>query len=405
MLDPQQRQGLSNLARYYRHHLLDDVMAFWEPRTKDAEAGGYLTCFDRQGKATDTDKYVWFQARQLWMFSALHRRIAPRPLWRDLAGWGREFIVRHASAGGGRWHYRLDRAGRVKQGPISIFTDMFVLAGLCEYALATGDPTDLGRIRATYDAVEANVRDPAFKALFHGTWSPKYQRHGPFMLALHVAGLATEVLGEDRTRPLIDLCLEKILHVFARDERGLLFESVGRDGALVDEPEGRVINPGHTFESAWFCMEEGLRRGDGGVVHRAAEICDWAWEAGHDAGVGGIVAYRDADGGAPLQTDWHRETDLRWDDKVWWVHSEALYALALASLVTGDAARMDRFLELHDWCRRHFHDPLYGEWYAELRRDGSPKNTDKGTPWKAAYHLPRAMMLLAMLFERAAADE
>jgi len=119
--------------------------------------------------------------------------------------------------------------------------------------------------------------------------------------------------------------------------------------------------------------------------------------------MGGIVAYLDADGKTPLQTDWHRETDLRWDDKMWWVHGEALYALALASLVTGDAPRMDRFRGLHEWCRRHFHDPLHGEWYAELRRDGSPKNSDKGTPWKAAYHLPRALMLLTMLFERAAA--
>jgi N-acylglucosamine 2-epimerase len=60
----------ASLAKFYRKHLLQDVMAFWEPRTRDSESGGYLTCFDRKGNLTDTDKYVWFQGRQLYMFSA-----------------------------------------------------------------------------------------------------------------------------------------------------------------------------------------------------------------------------------------------------------------------------------------------------------------------------------------------
>ena len=36
---------------------------------------------------------------------------------------------------------------------------------------------------------------------------------------------------------------------------------------------------------------------------------------------------------------------------------------------------------------------------AELYRDGTPKLTDKGTPWKAAYHLPRALMHIMQLFD------
>ena len=81
--------------------------------------------------------------------------------------------------------------------------------------------------------------------------------------------------------------------------------------------------------------------------------------------------------------------------------AEALYALALAAVASGSNERFDRFLDLHAWCQAHFYDREYGEWYPELRRDGTPKLTDKGTLWKAAYHLPRALMLIALLFERA----
>ena len=256
------KASIAELAAFYRRHLLEDVMPFWEGRTADRECGGYFTCFDRTGKLTDSSKYIWFQGRQLWMFSALYRRLEPRPEWLELARHGRNFIIRHAYAGDGRWNFQLDRAGGVQKGAISIYTDHFVLSGLCEFALATGTDKDMALIRATYDAMERAIHNPDFKDLFHGVWSPQYQRHGLYMMTVHVAGLAEPLLGTARTRPLIDHCLEKILYVFAKDDRRLLFESVGRDGALIDEPEGRVINPGHALESTWFCMEEGRKRAD-----------------------------------------------------------------------------------------------------------------------------------------------
>jgi N-acylglucosamine 2-epimerase len=396
---------LAALSEFYRRHLLREVMPFWESRTRDSECGGYLTCFDRAGNLTDTDKYTWFQGRQLYMFSALHRNVEPRPHWLDLARHGRDFLVRHAYAGNGRWNYHLDRAGAVRQGTISIFTDHFVLQGLGEFALASGEDADRGLIGETYDAIERNTRDLDFKDIFHGTWSPRYRRHGVYMMGVNTASLVAPVLGPVRTRPLVDHCLEQILHVFAKDDRRLLFESVARDGSVVDEPEGRVINPGHTLESTWFCLEEGLRRHDRGIVDRAVQIADWAYERGHDRDCGGIFSFLDASGQEPLQTDWHRETRMFWHDKAWWVHAEALYGRALAAVETGSEERFAQFLELHDWCQRHFYDPEYGEWYAELWRDGRPKNDHKGTMWKAAYHLPRALMKLMLLFRRSASRQ
>jgi N-acylglucosamine 2-epimerase len=389
----------AELARFYRRHLLEDVMPFWETRTKDSQCGGYLTCFDRTGNVTDTDKYIWFQGRQLWMFSALYRQVDRRPLWLELARAGRDFLVAHAYAGNGRWLYQLDRVGRIKRGTISIFTDMFVLAGLCEYAMAAADDQDHDLIRQTFDTLERNVLDPEFKDIFHGVWNPHFQRHGIYMIALPTADRAGEIVGHRRVRPLVDRCLEQILYVFAKDDCQVLFESVGRNGQVIDDDEGRVLNPGHALESMWFCIEEGKRRGDRAIIDRAVKIVDWMYRLGYDAQYGGIVSFLDVSGIEPRQMDWHKEINMMWHDKAWWVHSESLYALALAAVESGRRDFLDRFLDLHTWCQKHFFDPEYGEWYPELYRDGGPKLTDKGTPWKAAYHLPRALMKLMQLFE------
>ncbi len=393
-------QTRQDLAAYYRKHLLEDVMPSWEPRTKDAECGGYLTCFDRAGNVTDTDKYVWFQGRQFYMFSALHRQVEQRELWLDLASHGRTFLIDHAYAGDGRWHYQLDRAGDVKRGTISIFSDHFVFAGLCEYAQATGRDDDMTLIRNTFDAIERNTFDLDCKDIFHGTWSPKYKRHGLFMFAVHACNLARPLLGDERVRGLADHCLSEVLYVFAKDEHRAQFEQVARDGSVViDEDEGRVINPGHTLESMWFCIEEGLQRNDQAIVDRALTVADWAYDLGYDREYGGIVSFLDASGAEPKQMDWHKETNLMWHDKAWWVHSESLYTLALATVLRGGPGDWDRFIDLHHWCREYFYDDEYGEWYPELYRDGSPKLTDKGTLWKAAYHLPRALMKIMQLLE------
>ena len=94
---------------------------------------------------------------------------------------------------------------------------------------------------------------------------------------------------------------------------------------------------------------------------------------------------------------------MSWHDKVWWAHCEGLYDLALCAVTQDSPLWFGRFLDLHDWCQKHFYDPEYGEWYQALDREGRPKVTDKGTLWKAAYHLPRALMKVMKLFESVSA--
>ena len=392
-----------DLAAYYRKHLLEEIMPFWEARTMDSEGGGYFTFFDRQGSLLDKRKFIWVQARQTYMFSALYRQIEKRPDWLALAKQGRDFLVAHAYAGDGRWFYQLDQHGAVEQANRSMASDAFAIVGLTEYALATGDDSDRELIRESFDAYERNTKDPDNVEFFHFVFDPTCDHHSPYMLAVNVCGTLRELLGEARTKPLMDLALNKILYTFAKNEYRALFETLNRDGSLVDTEKGRTINPGHALESMWFCMDEAIRRGDSTLRDRCIEVSDWHIENAWDHEQGGILAFIDPEGGQVKVSHSVKGIGEIWDSKIWWVHSEALYTLALCCIYGENPLHPQRFMDLHRYTREKFYDPEYGEWYMYLNRDGRPQDDRKGNGYKSAFHIPRALMKLILLFERVGA--
>ena len=401
MLDSAEKKSLAQL---YRDHLLNDVMPFWEKRTWDEQYGGYLTCFDRKGELTSANKGMWVQGRQLYMFSALYNQLEKRPTWLELARKGRDFMCANGYAGNGRWYYQMDRQGKVNESRLSLYTDAFALMGLCEYAVAAGTNEDMGLIEETYSAYERNFSATDFGEYFHFIHDPRYDYHGKYMITINLAGLAERVLGSERVRPLIDRSLEQILHVFAKDEHEALFEVVTKDGKI-DEHQGPIINPGHVLECMWFCMAEARRRKDQSIIDRCIQISDWAYARGYDPEYGGIYDIVTLDGYDLTQSDYIRSNYLRFDpdfhpdEKSWWVHSEALYALLLGAVLTQNQQCYTRFSELHEWTFDKYSDREYGEWYMKLHRDGTPKNTDKGAPYRGAFHVPRALMLIMLLLE------
>lgn len=59
---------LKQLKEQYKEELLNNVLPFWIQHSQDKECGGYFTCLDRTGKVFDTDKFIWLQDREVWMF-------------------------------------------------------------------------------------------------------------------------------------------------------------------------------------------------------------------------------------------------------------------------------------------------------------------------------------------------
>ena len=79
--------------------------------------------------------------------------------------------------------------------------------------------------------------------------------------------------------------------------------------------------------------------------------------------------------------------------KLWWPHNEILIASMMIYRDTGDEKYLDAFYKTLDYCKEHFADPEYGEWYGYLRRDGLPTMpSTKGSTFKGPFHLPRSLI-------------
>ena len=105
--------------------------------------------------------------------------------------------------------------------------------------------------------------------------------------------------------------------------------------------------------------------------------------------IGGILLGIDAEGHTPFEANS--------DKKIWWVHTDALYALLLAHQLTGESWCADWYDRVHDWSFAHFSMPECGEWRQRLDRHGSPITDLIALPVKDPFHLPRAAILILQL--------
>ena len=388
---------LQELRELYRHDLLDSVVPFWLAHSLDREYNGYLTCLDRNGSVFGTDKQVWGQGRGTWLFSKLYNTVDRREEWLEAARCGYRFLVAHCFDSDGRMFFRVTRDGRPLRKRRYLFSEAFGVIACAEYFRATGDGRALQRAKATYRLMVDLHRTP-------GALPPKVfpetrvtKAHAMPMILLATTQELRQVDTDSLYTEVVDDALHEVLHHFVNREERALFETVGTNGERLDSPEGRCINPGHAIESAWFIMHEGRYRDDPGLIQQALEILEWSLEWGWDDEYGGLLYFVDAEGKPPEQ--------LEWDMKLWWPHSEALYALLLAHHLTGEAKYLAWYEKVHEWSFAHFPDPEYGEWFGYLHRDGSLSTTLKGNMWKGPFHVPRAMWLcLRLLEEMKAAD-
>jgi N-acylglucosamine 2-epimerase len=371
-------------SEIYQRELSLRVLPFWQDHSLDEECGGYFTCLDREGKVYDTDKFVWLQARQVWTFARIYNRVDGMARWLDIARHGAEFLAGHGRDRQGDWYFSLDRRGRPLVQPYNIFSDCFAAMAFAELATATAADEHRQVAVTTFENILRRRENPK------GRYSKTVKGTRPlinFALPMILCNLTLElepVLSADRVERTIDECLELIMGLFYHPEEKLVFENVNPDGSLSDCFDGRLINPGHGIEAMWFVMAIARRRQDRSLFEKATQIVIDILEFGWDEEYGGLYYFLDAKGHPPQQ--------LEWDQKLWWVHLEALVALSTALAGTGRAECRRWFERIHEYAWDRFPDPKYGEWFGYLNRRGEVLLDLKGGKWKGCFHVPRALM-------------
>ena len=376
-------KDLKKLAEQYKSELLENVVPFWMNYSRDTEYGGYFTCLDRDGKIFDTDKFVWLQGREVWMFSSLYNKVEKRAEWLEMALQGAQFLLDHGRDKNGDWYFSLDREGEPLVEAYNIFSDCFATMSFGQLSIATGKEEHAKIAKDTFEKVLQRSANPKGK---YSKSVPGTRPLKGFSLPMILCNLSLEIehlLPKEMVETTIEQCIKEVMEVFYQEESGLILENVHPDGSFSDSFEGRLLNPGHAIEAMWFVMDLSVRLKRPELTNKAVKIVLNTLKCGWDQEFGGIFYFLDCKGYPPQQ--------LEWDQKLWWVHIETLISLIKGYALTDNPECLEWFEKVHDYTWSHFPDPGKGEWFGYLNRRGEVLLPLKGGKWKGCFHVPRGL--------------
>ncbi len=380
------------LASAYKHELLERVVPFWLEKSQDPKYGGYFTCLNREGEVFDTDKFIWLQTRQVWLFSMLYNRVEKRPEWLDCALQGGEFLKKYGHDGSLNWYFSLNREGQPLIQPYNIFSYTFAAMAFAQLGLATGNQEYSEIALKTFDIILKKQDNPKgqYNKAYPGTRNLKN-----FALPMILCNLSLEmehILGATEVEKTAKEVIHQVMEVFYRPEHGLIVENVNADGSFSDTFDGRLLNPGHAIEAMWFIMDLGVRFNQPETVSKALKIALQTLDYGWDKKYGGIFYFMDLKG--------HPTQQLEWDQKLWWVHIETLITMIKGYQLTGSQEALRAFEKVHDYTWKHFRDDQYHEWFGYLNRRGEVSFNLKGGKWKGCFHVPRGLYQVWQTLEK-----
>lgn len=382
--------SVESLRQLYRAELLDSVIPFWLKYAMDWKNGGICTCISDQGEILSTDKYMWSQLRAIYTFSCLYNKIEKRQEWLDAAMNIYEFVKNRGRDGEARWMYCVSKDGRPLQGATSIYADGFAIGAFLELAKATSDKEATGLAIETYRNVQKYLPYPGTYRTDPLPIPPGTKAHGISMIFAHFFyNLGDYLDNPEIKRAGLDHA-EQVMNDFISPGRQLLFEFVKEDKCTSGSPVPETVVPGHVLESMWFMIHIYRQEGNNNYIRKAIDCIKWHIEKGWDPEYGGILLAQNARGSF-------------WEDKentkLWWVHTEAIYALLLAYSLTKEDWCLEWFVKVHNYAFSRYPVPVYGEWLQRLDRQGNSINNIAGLPVKDPYHLARALINCIQLLE------
>ena len=367
---------------------------FWLKNGMDHKYGGVYTCLDRKGEIYSTDKSVWMQGRCGWIFAYLCHMYGSRPEWLEASKSCLDFLEEHCinHDAGGRMYFTVTEDGRPLRQRRYYFSEAFYAMANGEYYGVTGEREHLDRARRAYDLywdLAHGMPDPT--GLGPKT-IPETRTGRAFGIPMIILNVTSVLLRVDPERKALyeeraAQCVDEIFKYHVKPDLKCVLENVAEDGTpRLYYTEGRTVNPGHDIEGVWFLLEHAKRTGDKELVEKAAQIFDWAIEAGWDNEYGGLLYFTDCLKKPPEAYE-H-------DMKLWWPHNEIMISSLMLYRDTDREEYLDWFDKTLEYCKAHFADPEYGEWYGYLRRDGKPTMPPtKGSTFKGPFHVPRALSM------------
>lgn len=412
-----------DLLGFYHEHVEGSLLPFWT-RALDYEHGGIYTCYNNTGdELVSTDKYTWSQGRFMWLWSKIAELISENKIrgkqgeYLDHLAKTARFLEANVFLENGNCAYLLTEEGNKKESipgegfNTSLYADCFVALGLGKFAALSYDKKRLERALQLYDRIReridaGNIRTEPYPI------PEGYRAHSIPMIMLNVVQELTEATRKlshpeaGKMRKHSVSYMKDIMDHFYREQDHRIVEMLPDDPSSECEPLlSRHVNPGHTIESMWFVIHTAQRTHHQGYADKAVQAIEKAIDLGWDPACGGLLRFVDKKGDKPRgkeQSTKYEQLILdTWDMKLWWPHSEALYATLLSFELTGNKKLLRRYEMMHEYVFETFPNPdkETGEWIQIRDREGNPVDKIAALPVKDPFHILRNMLLIIDLLE------
>jgi len=225
---------LKKYADQYKIELLESVVPFWMNHSKDSEFGGYYTCLNRKGEVFDTDKFMWLQGREVWLFSMLYNKVEQKQEWLDMALFGAEFMKKYGTDAQGNWYFSLTREGKPLIQPYNIFSDCFAAMAFSELYKATRNEEHKKIALDTFNNILKRQDNPKglYTKAFPGT-RPLKNFSLPMILC-NLSLIMEDLLGSEHVNKTIQPLIKEVMEVIEKKDLLLIYADYIKFMAIVN---------------------------------------------------------------------------------------------------------------------------------------------------------------------------
>lgn len=374
----------NRLQNEIREELVQNILPYYTQYAVDKVNGGFYGRISNRNQAEiNAPKGVVQHARLLWTYAHAYRHLEDGR-YRQMAAHAYQFLLDHFfDENNGGFYWLVDVRGRPLQTEKFIYGQAFVIYGLSEYHLATGDPDSLEAAVALFHLLERRAWDSDYGGYFE-VYTADWQRihanvdqyPGPAAKTmnthLHMLEAYTNLLRASQgtlvatsLHRLIRLHMDRIIDQAA----GHLRLHLRADWQQLHDG----YSPGHDIEASWLLWEAAELLGDVELMAQLRPVVLKMADVTLSKGVA-------SDGGV---LDEHGE-------KHWWAQAEALVGFFNAYQLTDETRYLTAVYNIWQYIQQWIVDKQDGEWIWGRDAQNSSIMPDKINLWKTPYHNSRA---------------
>jgi mannobiose 2-epimerase len=256
----------------------------------------------------------------------------------------------------------------------------FVVYGLGEYYALTGNESVRKHLDEQINFIENTLKnndEGSFRDGFTLNWDPLLKQTKSLGTHLHL--LEAYVKFQETTKNInylqnIERLIEIILGQFINPKMSEVIHQF--DNKWKALPNENWI--GHNVEVSWILYKSAMVTENPLLLQKSKEaalsLCTSAIELGFDVKYGGMF-------------NRFNKKHLISNDKEWWPQAESVIAFLNAYSISVDKKFLSHAIRLLEYIDNTFSDPVAGEWYDSVSREGMPyRDKPKLHFWKSMYH-------------------